>query len=106
MFGCTLRQLFWGLQETTAYRRLVRHNRSGRCRFGGDMTACTYCQATELKLFRCARCGVVKYCGKECQRQHWKQRSLAGGPEHKAYCVPMAKVDEVSVQLMVQVQVM
>ena len=31
-------------------------------------------------LKRCARCQVTYYCGKECQRQHWKQGN------HKAVC--------------------
>jgi len=36
------------------------------------------------KLSACARCGLVVYCSRECQRTHWK----AG---HKQHCV--AKVD-------------
>ena len=35
------------------------------------------------KLSKCARCGTVAYCSKDCQRAHWK----AG---HKQFCVPKA----------------
>ncbi|KAI9011811.1 hypothetical protein DFJ74DRAFT_645699 [Hyaloraphidium curvatum] len=34
----------------------------------------------EVKLMRCGRCGVARYCGAECQRAAWK--------EHKKDCVP------------------
>jgi hypothetical protein len=32
-------------------------------------------------LMKCARCGLVEYCSRECQKQHWK----TGG--HKLHCV-------------------
>ena len=41
---------------------------------------CAWCEATHLPLSYCAKCHVVSYCGKECQRQHWKQA-------HKASCI-------------------
>ncbi|KAI9016909.1 hypothetical protein DFJ74DRAFT_708952 [Hyaloraphidium curvatum] len=34
----------------------------------------------EVKLGRCACCGIVRYCGAECQRGAWK--------EHKKHCIP------------------
>jgi hypothetical protein len=32
-------------------------------------------------LMKCARCGLVEYCSRECQKQHWR----TGG--HKVHCV-------------------
>ena len=32
----------------------------------------------------CARCGVARYCSRECQTAHWKKQ----GGDHKAACVP------------------
>jgi len=54
-----------------------------------DGRACNNCSAPEgspsaSKLSAYARCGLVVYCSKECQRDHWKAN-------HKQYCV--AKVD-------------
>jgi len=38
--------------------------------------ACSYCrkppQAEDQRLKSCTRCKAVAYCGKECQREHWK----------------------------------
>ncbi|KAI9006755.1 hypothetical protein DFJ74DRAFT_689316 [Hyaloraphidium curvatum] len=42
--------------------------------------ACGKHQQGELKLMRCGRCGVARYCGVECQRASWK--------EHKKDCIP------------------
>mmetsp|Transcript_3378 Transcript_3378/g.8748 ORF Transcript_3378/g.8748 Transcript_3378/m.8748 type:complete len:276 (-) Transcript_3378:115-942(-) len=36
-----------------------------------------------VKLLDCARCGMVAYCGKECQRAAW--------PEHKEWCKMVAE---------------
>ena len=33
------------------------------------------------KVFSCNRCGKAYYCGKECQKAHWKK--------HKAVCAPI-----------------
>mmetsp|Transcript_4129 Transcript_4129/g.8839 ORF Transcript_4129/g.8839 Transcript_4129/m.8839 type:complete len:586 (+) Transcript_4129:3-1760(+) len=51
----------------------------------GEKT-CGHCGAIEgcppgTSLANCARCGLVAYCCKDCQRAHWK----AG---HKQFCVP------------------
>ena len=35
------------------------------------------------KLSACARCGLVSYCSKDCQRAHWKVN-------HKQFCVTKA----------------
>jgi len=34
---------------------------------------CVWCRATGVKLFRCANCCLVAYCGKDCQKIHWKR---------------------------------
>ena len=36
-----------------------------------------------LKLSACARCGLVVYCSRDCQRAHWKAN-------HKQYCIAKA----------------
>ncbi|KZT39762.1 hypothetical protein SISSUDRAFT_1045071 [Sistotremastrum suecicum HHB10207 ss-3] len=41
---------------------------------------CTWCDHPSLGLKKCARCGIAKYCDKECQQYHWKTG-------HKAECV-------------------
>lgn len=50
-----------------------------------DCRVCANCQVSDekngvSKLFACARCGLVVYCGKDCQRAHWKVN-------HKQNCV-------------------
>ena len=55
-----------------------------------DAGACANCERTEPTMSSCARCGLVKYCGRDCQRAHWK--------EHKTLCTP--KVDRVPKPLM------
>jgi len=52
---------------------------------------CSNCLANEgsssaPKLSACSRCGLERYCSKDCQRAHWKAN-------HKHYCV--AKADRV-----------
>ncbi|KAJ7307930.1 hypothetical protein DFH08DRAFT_900553 [Mycena albidolilacea] len=39
---------------------------------------CENCTVRRIDLRRCAGCGHVRYCSKECQKAHWKQ--------HKPYC--------------------
>ncbi|KAJ7088079.1 hypothetical protein B0H15DRAFT_949892 [Mycena belliarum] len=40
---------------------------------------CENCTVSRIDLRRCAGCGVVRYCSKECQKAHWKT--------HKPHCV-------------------
>ena len=40
---------------------------------------CVWCDATHLPLSYCAKCHLVPYCGKDCQKEHWKNG-------HKASC--------------------
>ena len=42
---------------------------------------CSYCQKRTPSLKSCLGCHKVSYCGRECQRAHWKQ--------HKDYCKPL-----------------
>ena len=42
---------------------------------------CSLPEQTGVALRPCSRCKLVRYCGTECQVQHWKK----GG--HKQYCV-------------------
>jgi len=49
---------------------------------------CGNCSAPEvndsaLKFLACARCGLVFYCSRECQRAHWKAN-------HKQHCISKA----------------
>lgn len=43
---------------------------------------CANCTEEMDELQTCGRCMLVKYCGKQCQRQHWKH-------VHKGDCVPV-----------------
>jgi len=40
---------------------------------------CAWCEATHLPLSCCAKCHLVAYCGRDCQKTHWKHG-------HKASC--------------------
>lgn len=45
---------------------------------------CDKCYAEAFKLMQCANCRQVRYCSRECQKEHWKQ--------HKLVCKPTADV--------------
>ena len=49
---------------------------------GDDAGACANCERRAPTMFGCARCGLVYYCGKDCQSAHWKK--------HKPLCIPKA----------------
>ena len=46
---------------------------------------CSYCDTRSDALKKCSRCGESQYCGRTCQRKHWK--------EHKSICNPQSKVN-------------
>jgi len=46
------------------------------------MPECANCADERTDLRLCARCNLVAYCGKACQKQHWKRA-------HKSVCVPL-----------------
>jgi len=53
-----------------------------------DRKVCSNCSAPEGSasapvLLACARCGLVNYCSKDCQRAHWKAN-------HKQHCIATA----------------
>ncbi|KAI9022647.1 hypothetical protein DFJ74DRAFT_670373 [Hyaloraphidium curvatum] len=41
---------------------------------------CGKSQGGKVKLMRCGRCGMARYCGAECQRAAWT--------EHNKTCTP------------------
>jgi tetratricopeptide (TPR) repeat protein len=43
---------------------------------------CANCEITNCQLLKCGRCALVKYCSKECQKQHWKSN-------HKTNCISL-----------------
>jgi len=51
-----------------------------------------YGQFESVKLMRCARCRVVQYCSRECQRSHWKSVILP----HKVVCATLARIQDIS----------
>jgi len=48
---------------------------------------CYFCEnVIKAGLKQCSRCKLATYCGKECQKAHWKKH-------HKLYCVPFDEKD-------------
>ena len=45
---------------------------------------CANCGVSDKPLLACARCVLVHYCSRECQKEHWKN-------DHKQRCVPLDK---------------
>ena len=52
-----------------------------------DAQTCAHCLAVlgraGATILKCARCGLVAYCSKDCQRAHWKVN-------HKSFCIAKA----------------
>jgi len=41
---------------------------------------CAFCKKSGVhRLDRCSKCRVARYCGRDCQKEHWKS-------EHKHHC--------------------
>ena len=47
-----------------------------------DAVVCGNCGRHEPTMSSCSRCGLVFYCGRDCQSAHWKK--------HKPLCIPKA----------------
>lgn len=47
---------------------------------------CHFCGKHAEHIKRCARCGKVQYCGRQCQKKHWK--------EHKLVCQQSESTEE------------
>jgi splicing suppressor protein 51 len=50
--------------------------------------ACASCAKTDVHLLLCSGCKLVSYCGKACQKAHWKA--------HKPSCTPIKKEKQAS----------
>ena len=52
-----------------------------------DAQTCAHCLAVlgraGVAILKCAKCGLVAYCSKDCQRAHWKVN-------HKSFCIAKA----------------
>ena len=48
--------------------------------------ACSYCGARKKKLQQCTACKEARYCGRECQKKHWKN--------HKVRCKKIQKAKQ------------
>jgi len=62
--------------------------RNGKQKFPLNAKLCSNCSVAEgsaiaPKLSACARCGLERYCSKDCQRAHWKAN-------HKQHCIAKA----------------
>uniref|UniRef100_A0A7S0R3V4 MYND-type domain-containing protein n=1 Tax=Chlamydomonas leiostraca TaxID=1034604 RepID=A0A7S0R3V4_9CHLO len=55
---------------------------SGSTKQTSGRASCAACGAQPDKLQQCARCKVVKYCGRDCQTRDW--------PNHKLMCRQLA----------------
>lgn len=45
---------------------------------GCNKVTCANCGARNVKLYVCNKCQFVRYCGRDCQKNDWK--------DHKKYC--------------------
>ncbi len=68
--------------STTKLMELCRNSPNVRPMDGN--VGCANCANVTCPLRCCARCGVVKYCSKECQSSHWRKC-------HKMECLPIKK---------------
>ena len=95
--GCSPLQMVSGLGQYFSERavsKLVmeaatkkgRETRKARKQEGLSCANCNDCfdESNGGKLLVCSRCKVVRYCGRDCQVQHWK--------EHKKECVVLSSI--------------
>mmetsp|Transcript_13369 Transcript_13369/g.20635 ORF Transcript_13369/g.20635 Transcript_13369/m.20635 type:complete len:560 (+) Transcript_13369:125-1804(+) len=93
--GCSPIQMVSGMGQLAGQRavsKLVmeaatkkgRETRKARKQEGLTCANCNDCfdESKGEKLLVCSRCKVVRYCGRDCQVQHWK--------EHKKECVKLS----------------
>ena len=46
--------------------------------------SCAYCFRSDVQLKTCQRCMTAKYCGKECQKLHWRRHKyMCGAAGHR-----------------------
>lgn len=67
------------------FARIVKRRDAGD--FDHPANSCGNCGAQDGEqakvLLTCAKCGEKKYCGKECQKKHWKKhKTVCMAPEH------------------------
>lgn len=75
----SMQQMEEQLQERLAEQR---EEAKGKCAHCGKIESPSDAQ----KLCRCTACKVVYYCGKDCQRDHWKA--------HKSYCKRIQSIEK------------
>ena len=46
-----------------------------------SFVACSMCEAPLKKKFVCGKCKAAKYCGRECQKRHWKAHKFICGQD-------------------------
>ncbi|KAH7882566.1 ankyrin repeat-containing domain protein [Phlebopus sp. FC_14] len=78
----------FGAEVTAAVQRWER-KRNGEAA-PWEEKRCENCKTKSGGLKQCARCHVVRYCSKECQRAHWKT--------HKADCHPFSSATTVTLR--------
>lgn len=61
---------------------LIRVDKEEDLEFLPKVEMCGECLLVQDSLMCCSRCGIAKYCSKECQTKDWKLRA------HKIHCKP------------------
>ena len=56
-----------------------------------DLTYCAFCLRRDADLRSCKRCMTATYCGKECQKMHWRK--------HKYFCKAVGEKNAIEVSL-------
>lgn len=67
-------------------------NDSGQKTFKAtDLTYCVFCLRRDAELKLCKSCMTARYCGKECQKMHWKK--------HKYLCKAVGEKNAIEVSM-------